>query len=83
MPDTIEIFLRNNQEIRQVLAGLHQGAAGEFEEQQVFPLLRRAGEPAQAEPGGSREPVTAVLNRLRDAAASHDASGPFAVQPPG
>ena len=169
MPDTIEILKRNNQEIRQVLAGLQQGAecpgrselsarrhlvdrltamasrqaAAEerllpavrrlgpdaarivgqaigqsqmikqilarlaaapdpgtaaqvsatvatawhehidFEEQQVFPLLRRAGEPAQAEPGGSHEPVTAVLNRLRDVAASHDDSGPFAVQPGG
>ena len=51
----------------------------DFEEQQVLPLLRQAREPAsaaQAEAGGGRDAATVALDRLRDVAASHDASGP-------
>lgn len=34
----------------------------------------------ETQSGAAGEPVTAVLNRLREVAASHDASGPAAVE---
>jgi Hemerythrin HHE cation binding domain len=58
----------------------------DFEEQQVLPLLRQAGERAaatQAEAGGIRDSATGALSRLRDAATSHDAPGPAAGQASG
>jgi len=50
----------------------------DFEERQVLPLLRDTSA-AAAGAGESSGSVTAALNHLRDVAASHDASGPFAV----